>query len=101
MHIPKVIKSGPHTYNVIHSETRDETKGSQNLGKTHRAQLKIWLDKTLPRTRLEETFIHELFHVAWDQAGFNDKVTDLTEEEMVNRLSTQFYALMVDNKMLK
>lgn len=100
MIIPEKIKAGAHTYDVIHAKTRDETKGN-GWGKTHRADLKIWLDEALPRTRLEETFMHELMHVVYDMACLNAVVEKMEEEEIVNRLSQYLYLLLKENDMLK
>ena len=57
MKIPKTIKILGHEYKV---ETIDWVEGTRNNGLCCTNKTIISIDNRLPRTRREETFIHEL-----------------------------------------
>ena len=100
MKIPKKIKVGGHQFYVKISKTRDHAKG-ENWGKTIYASCTMYVDGELVKTKLEETFIHELLHIAFDHSGLNVKYKDSQEEEdIVNRLANAFYMIIKDNKII-
>lgn len=101
MKIPKTLKIGGHIYKVELSKTRDEKKGDGNWGKTLFSKCKIYVDEHLIQSKQEETFLHELLHVAFDQAGINAEFDKEKEESLVNRISIALYAILKDNKLIK
>ena len=101
MKIPKKLKVGAHTYNVEISKTRDEKKGDGNWGKTMYARCQIYLDEHLVPSKQEETFLHEILHVAMDQSGLNVDFDREKEEGIVNRLTAALYPILKENNLLK
>lgn len=100
MKIPKTLQIGGHTYTVEITKADDDAKGHNNWGKTIFPKCKIYLDESLPQSRLEETFLHELLHVAMDQSGINTELDKDKEENYVNRISMTLFHIMKVNKLI-
>jgi hypothetical protein len=54
----------------------------------------IELDLSLCRTRKEQTFVHELLHACFKEAGYDEQ-----DEEMIDRVSTVLYQVLKDNQL--
>ena len=100
MRIPKKIKVFTHTYTVNIVDTNDEKKDRDNWGRAHMSKLKIYIDRSLPTTRQEETFIHEMLHAIVHQCGLRHD-WDKDEEKYVDRLSNALYMVLKENNLLK
>lgn len=104
MKIPRKIKAGCHTYEVVEKKTNDREKGRNNWGRTFLADKKIYLDRELVKSQKEETFLHELLHIAFFQSRMSSDIDEkvlLTEEQIVDRLTSALYPILEDNKLLK
>lgn len=102
MKIPKKLKVGAHLFDVKVTKVKDDAKGTNNWGKTSYARCNMYLDSELSQSRLEETFIHEILHVCFDQAGLQGKYKEESEEEnLVNSLANQLYPILKNNNLLK
>lgn len=99
MKIPKKIKVGAHCYTIKITKVRDVAKGSSTWGRTTFAGCNVFLDSELAPSKLEETFIHEILHICFDQAGI---VKDEKEEEqLVNAIANQLYPILKNNNLLR
>lgn len=98
MKIPKKLKVGSHTYTIITEKNKGELCEPKYWGKTESRNLKIYLDVNLPTSKQEETLLHEMVHIAFDQAGIDR--SDAEEEYLVNAISNQLYAILKDNNLL-
>lgn len=99
MKIPKKLKAGGHIYNISLVNGESELANKQWLGKTAISDCKMVLDKSLPQSKLEETFLHEILHICFDLAGIDR--SDEKEEFLVNSLSNQLYPILKGNNLLK
>lgn len=99
MKIPKKLKVGGQIYDVSSVKSSDEKKQHNNWGKTNHGTQKIYLDRELPQTLLEEVFLHELLHAATNHCGLNMELGD-KEEDFVNRMSTTLYMILKDNRLI-
>jgi IrrE N-terminal-like domain len=54
----------------------------------------IELDSSLCQTRKEQTFVHELLHACFKEAGYDEQ-----DEEMIDRVSAVLYQVLKDNKL--
>jgi IrrE N-terminal-like domain len=54
----------------------------------------IELDSSLCQTRKEQTFVHELLHACFKEAGYDEQ-----DEEMIDRVSTVLYQVLKDNQL--
>lgn len=52
----------------------------------------IELDSELPLDRKEQTFIHEVLHATFKEAGYDEQ-----DEEMIDRVSMVLYQVLKDN----
>lgn len=43
-------------------------------------------------TKKEQTFVHELLHACFNEAGFNEQ-----DEDMINRVGVMLYQVLKDN----
>ena len=95
MKIPKILKVGGHQYKVEITKTYNESKGSNNWGRTNHVKLKIYLDEGLVESKKEETFIHELLHAVDSHQG------NILKESQVDKIANGLYMVLKDNKLLK
>jgi hypothetical protein len=54
----------------------------------------IELDSSLCQTRKEQTFVHELLHACFKEAGYDEQ-----DEEMIDRVSAVLYQVLKDNQL--
>lgn len=104
MKIPKKLKIGGHIFSVEFSKSNDTERRKNNWGVTFLEEKRILIDKELPQSQKEETFIHEILHCCFHQASLNydiDNEVKLTEEQIVCRLSNVLHQVLKDNNLLK
>jgi len=97
--IPKKLKVGALYYDVV---LDDNYQLSLHCGVTKRSALKIVIDGTLAPAIIEETFIHEILHCAFSQAGFirvSTEKFEISEEELCERLSPILHQILKENKL--
>lgn len=88
------VKVAGVTYTI---ETPDEIGDEpDNLGNCIYQKQLIRVKANMSQERREQTFIHELLHAIFFEAGY----TDSDYEEMVNRLSLVLYQVLKDNPKL-
>ena len=105
MKIPKKLKIGNHSYSVVFSRPRDADKGSGNWGACDHSNQKIYIDKLLPKTLLEEVFIHEMLHAVMHEVklnyDFDSEEKKVSEEDVVNRVAPALLKALRDNNLIK
>ena len=105
MKIPKKIKIGGHIYRVFFVKTRDEKKQSCNIGLTNAIIKKIYVEKDIPRSQQENTFLHEVLHAIMMETrlwyDFDRTDRKLDEEDIVGRMANMLYQVLKDNKLMK
>ena len=90
MNIPATVKIGGHVLDVEFTNNCDDIE-KETIGNTIIAKNIIRINTNYPKSRQEETLIHEIIH---------NCLYDLKEEQdeaMVERLGTMFYAVIKDN----
>jgi Zn-dependent peptidase ImmA (M78 family) len=102
MIIPETIQIGGITWKVEYS------KGVANegnvYGSTHYRHDTIYLDPANSPERNQQTFLHELLHIAFNQAGLNSRKPfneDKNEEMLIDALSNGLYGILKCNDLLK
>lgn len=103
MKIPKKINTGGHVYSVELKKSKDAEKGRNNWGVTFLEDKRIIIDSDIPRSLQEETFLHEVMHVCFNESQMGADISNkvfLDEEQMVSRLASSLYAILKDNKLL-
>lgn len=95
------LKVGVHIYRV---EQQNDYQAVENCcGATDKSTLKVIIDTNplKPCSLIEEYYIHEVLHTAFNQAGYNKgshKEFTTTEEELIERLTPVLHQILVDNK---
>lgn len=89
MNLPRSLKIGGHTVKVVLCELPDGVDGEYDT-ETNTIKLR----KTLSKTQLEATLIHEIFHALNSQ--FDDEGV---MHALLESLSQQFYAVLATNKL--
>lgn len=96
MKIPKKIHFAGHTYDVKEHKNLD---GDSNWGRTTMHEGKIRLEKDVMQSAKEETFLHELLHIAYRHT-FSEIDND-KEEKIIKAFSRNIYGILKDNNLLK
>ena len=94
MKIPKVVKIGGHSYQVIVRD-RDRKDGQTALG-SHNARITtIWIDNQLSKSQQESTFLHEIIEAInyANLLGLN--------ESQISSFEHNLYQVLKDNNLLK
>lgn len=91
MFIPQKLKVLAHTYTV--NESNEPQLGRGTSGSCCSNLLKIELDSSMPQTRKEETFLHEIFEALIYHLDIKIEHTDLSA------LSEGLYTVMRDNEL--
>lgn len=88
------VKVAGVTYNI---ETPDEIEDDPDkIGNCIYMKQLIRVKANMSKERRDQTFVHELLHAIFFEAGY----TDSDHEEMVNRLSLVLYQVLKDNPRL-
>lgn len=90
MKIPTQVKIGGHIFQVIQKEMED-------CGETDFHEGTITINKNMPQSIKESTLIHEILCHCLNTT-FGDKKG---VHEILDSMSEQFYAFLVDNKLIK
>lgn len=98
MKIPKKIKFSGFTYKVRFEK---DLEGGETWGRTTPRNGEIVLEKNMNICLQEQTFIHELMHVAFKHTQGWQKLSGEEEENMVKAWSMNIYGILKDNKLLK
>lgn len=98
MKIPKKLKVGSHTYTVTIAKGDGELSEPKYWGKTDYKNCSINLKSEIPKSKQEETFIHEILHICFDQAGIERPEPE--EEYLVNSIANQLYQILKQNKLI-
>ncbi|MDR2902130.1 MAG: hypothetical protein LBU87_03385 [Lactobacillales bacterium] len=85
------IKIGGITYKI---SCVDPAYCENNMGKVVQISEKIFLNKGLSSEALEQTLLHEILHVIYNNAALSQGDD---EERIVTAISNGLYALFVDN----
>ncbi|WP_425203994.1 ImmA/IrrE family metallo-endopeptidase [Priestia megaterium] len=88
--IPDYIKVAGITYKV--QEVDGILEKFNILGQINYHKGIIELDTELPLDRKEQTFIHEVLHAVFKEAGYDEQ-----DEEMIDRVSMVLYQVLKDN----
>ena len=94
MKIPKVVKIGGHSYQVIVRD-RDRKDGQTAFG-SHNARITtIWIDNQLSKSQQESTFLHEIIEAInyANLLGLN--------ESQISSFEHNLYQVLRDNNLLK
>ena len=89
-YIPQVIRVGSIDYSV--ELTSGLSVSDDVLGAIHYGTSKVRVEESLPTSKLKDTFIHELTHAIFFEAGFEEH-----EEETVNRIAKVLTMVLRDN----
>ena len=73
--------------------------GRDNWGRTSLEEQKIYLEKDTHSQKQEETFIHELIHIAYRNIKSN--LEEKEEENLVKAWSKNIYGILKDNNLFK
>lgn len=98
MKIPKKIHFAGFDYKVSIVKDLD---GGDNWGRTLQGKGTIHLEKDMSQDKQEQTFIHELMHIALRHTTGWEKLTTDEEERLVKAWSMNIYGILKDNKLLK
>ena len=98
MKIPNKIHFAGFDYGV---KTVEKLDGEENWGRTTMRDRKIFLEKGMDIQNQEETFLHELLHIAFRHTLGWEKLPDDMEEKMVKAWSMNIYGILKDNNLLK
>lgn len=88
MKIPKTVKIGGHTIRVDEVEFGDD---SNLCGDNAYIDGRIRLNKALPQTQKEASFIHEAMHT----------MNTTMSHDLLDSLAEQMYQFLKDNNLLK
>jgi hypothetical protein len=90
--IPEKVKVAGIEYEI--KEVEGILERFNTLGQINYNKGIIELDSSLCQSRKEQTFVHELLHACFREAGYEEQ-----EEEMIDRVSTVLYQVIKDNKL--
>lgn len=96
MKIPKKIHFCGRNYSVKEQLGLD---GDRNLGTTMLDKGQILIEEDIPQEAKEETFIHELLHIAYYHSG--DILSHEDQEKIVKAWAKNIYGILKDNNLLK
>ncbi len=96
MRIPKKFKLNNKTWEVSVKDKKKFKKDERLMGVCYRNLHKIFINPSLTRNEIEETFVHELLHACWPPSLCSNKL----EEKLVEKLAVTLYATLKKNKKL-
>jgi hypothetical protein len=95
MRIPSSLKIGNHWVKVILDE--DLRDAHELMGASKYSADKIKLDKLMPLTHQEETFLHEVLHLLLSAIVEDEMLSKNQQELVVSVLSAGLYQVIKDN----
>ncbi|POD46273.1 ImmA/IrrE family metallo-endopeptidase [Pseudomonas syringae pv. syringae] len=90
--IPNKVKVAGIEYEIYQVEEIDDDPG--NMGSCIYQKSFIKLKESMSEHKKEQTFIHEVLHACFNEAGFQKQ-----DEDMVNRLGIVLHQVLKDNKL--
>ncbi|MEK3821383.1 ImmA/IrrE family metallo-endopeptidase [Cytobacillus sp. FSL W8-0315] len=90
--IPSKVKVAGIEYQV--KEVEGNLEKFNNLGQINYFKGIIEIDDSMAADRKEQTFVHELLHACFKEAGFDEQ-----DEDMIDRVSAILYQVMKDNQL--
>lgn len=97
------VNVGENVYNIHLVSKKDKNLGEDCRGKIYYEDLDVYLDKDLPKTRIVQTFYHEMAHAMCDETSFNnmlmDKLGDNGYEIFIDNLGKAIYSLIHTNNL--
>lgn len=94
MKIPNQLNIGGQKYDVIITD-RFKKDGQSSIGSCQPIHNKVWIEKDIPKTQQESTFLHEIIEVINSN---ND--LGMTHQQ-ISTLETQLYQVLKENQLLK
>lgn len=98
MKIPKKIHFSGFDYKVRFEK---DLEGGEIWGRTTAKNQEIVLEEDVHLQKQEQTFIHELMHIAFKHTNGWEKFSGDEEERMVKSWSMNIYGILKDNNLLK
>ena len=92
MRIPKKIKIGPYTYDVVYKDNLTH-ENNKLWGLCDRESHNIYLQKKMDAQKKKEVLLHECLHAIEESYGIT------LGENKVNQLGLALLALIYDNKL--
>lgn len=90
--IPKSVRVAGVDYKVQEVENVIIEGSTEYGGSCDYASMEIEIRESLPQTRKDEVFVHELLHAMFYEAGYQEH-----DEDMVNRVGKVLYQVLKDN----
>lgn len=88
--IPNKVKVAGIEYNIV--QVDGVLERFNNLGLIHYNKGTIEIDSSMCETKKEQTFVHEVLHACFNEAGFEEQ-----DEDMINRVGIVLYQVLKDN----
>ncbi|MGY6765698.1 hypothetical protein ACW73O_11745 [Faecalibacterium prausnitzii] len=88
--LPKKVNVAGVNYRVIEVPEIDDNPDVMGTCLYQKSTIKI--KSTLSDDKKEQTFVHELLHACFNEAGFNEQ-----DEDMINRVGVMLYQVLKDN----
>ena len=89
MKIPKKVKVGPHTYEILRVDEIKEDDDSFAYGETCFEDLRIKVKNGMASTQEKETFLHEILHACAPHCP----------EQFIDQIGHNLLQTLVDNKL--
>lgn len=93
MKIPTGVKVGGTNYQIEVMDHLPHEDAGYKWGECDYQKAKIQLWKELSKQKRKQTFIHELTHAIFHEAGIDDQ-----DEDQINRVAIVLHQVLLDNK---
>lgn len=93
MKIPAGVKVGGIDYQIEVVDHLPHEDAGYKWGECDYQKAKIQLWKELSKQKRKQTFIHELTHAIFHEAGIDDQ-----DEDQINRVAIVLHQVLLDNK---
>lgn len=90
--IPNKINISGIEYTVEEVDNVIIDGSNQFLGACYYTSAEIQVRSDLPQTKKEQTFVHEMLHAIFNEAGYSEQ-----DEDMVNRVGIVLYQVLKNN----
>ncbi|MEC1714749.1 hypothetical protein [Schinkia azotoformans] len=89
--IPRKVNVAGIYYQVLSVPEIDDDPNTMGTCLYHKSIIK--LKEGLSNEKKEQTFVHELLHACFNEAGFSEQ-----DEDVINRVGIVLYQVLKDNK---
>lgn len=97
MKLPKTVRIGPHTYDIIEVNSQEAlSEGYHGIHISVRKVIKI--DNTLKDSQVLESLLHEVCHAIWDNYKLSE---DDDEERIVSVFGVGLLQVFKDNPAIR